>query len=106
VSTWVVCAGSVDHNVGSFWDRSIGYAKVSGRWGIAICASSGDFGDEPNEELWLFGDAPRAYRLQAVDKLPELLEKLVSATDETAATLKEKIGTTTQIARADRKSVV
>lgn len=100
VSTWVEFAGHVDHNAGYYWDRSIGYAKVSGKWGIAISATSGSMGDEPNEEFWLFGDAPRSYRLEAVDKLPELIEKLVTAADETAEQLKTKIETTTQVALA------
>jgi hypothetical protein len=90
VTAWVEFAGQIDHNAGQFWDRSIGYTKVSGKWGIAISTSSGSFGDEPDEELWLFGDAPRSYRLEAVDKLPELIEKLVGAADETAVKLKDK----------------
>jgi hypothetical protein len=100
VSAWVEIAGQVDHDAGCFWDRSLGYAKVAGKWGIAICTSSGDFGEEPNEEVWLFSDAPRSYRLEAVDKLPELLEKLVTAANETAEKLKEKVTTTGEIANA------
>lgn len=104
VTAWVEFAGDVDHNAGYSWERSIGYAKVSGKWGIAISTSSGSFGDEPNEEIWLFGDAPRSYRLDAVDKLPELIEELVGAADETAKKLRERIGTTSQIAHAITQS--
>jgi hypothetical protein len=32
--------------------------------------------DRETTEAWLFGDAPRALRLEAVDKIPDLLEKL------------------------------
>lgn len=100
VSTWVEFAGSVDHNIGWFWERSLGYAKVSGKWCIAIRTSSGDFSEEPNEEYWPFSEAPRAYRLEAVDRLLDLLEKLVTAADETTGKLKEKIDTTNQVAKA------
>jgi hypothetical protein len=104
VSTWLEFAGEVDHDLGRFWERSIGYAKVSGKWGIAIRTVAGDFGDEPESEYWPFSEAPRAYRLQAVDKVPELLEQLVTAADETANKLKEKIVHTTQIAQAIAQS--
>jgi hypothetical protein len=100
VSTWVEFAGSVDNVLGTFWDRSVGYAKVGGKWGIAIRTCRGDFGDEPDGEEWSFNDAPRAYRLEAVDKLPELLEQLVTEATETGEKLRAKIATTTQIANA------
>jgi hypothetical protein len=104
VTTWVEFAGHVDHDAGCFWERSMGYAKVSGKWGIAIRTKNGDFGNEPDAEYWPFSEAPRAYRLEAVDKLPELIEKLVAAADETADKLKEKISTTNQVARAIAQS--
>lgn len=106
VTTWVEFAGSVDHNAGCFWARSLGYAKISGKWGIAIRTMAGDFGDEPSEEYWPFSDAPRAYRLEAADKLPDLIEKLVTAADETAEKLKQKIDATNQVAQAIAQSPV
>ena len=60
---------------------------------------AGCVSDEPTtEEHWLFNDAPRSYRLEAADKIPDLLEALVIASDETAANLKKKIDDVRQVA--------
>jgi len=99
VTTWVVFASHVDEDIERFWERSIGYAKVSGKWGIAIGSRSGFF-DDPETESWLFADAPRAYRLDSVDKLPELLEQLVMTAEETAEKLKVKVAVVNEVARA------
>ena len=43
VSAWVDFAGEgIDPRTGAFWDCSLGYAKVSGQWGIAIRTRSGN----------------------------------------------------------------
>jgi hypothetical protein len=58
----------------------VGYAKVGNRWGIAVRCVSGDFSIPQNDNTtdeWLFNDAPRYLRLQAIDRVPELLENLV-----------------------------
>lgn len=97
VSAWAEVDGNVDGNTGRFWDRSIGYAKVSGKWGIAIRSRTGDF-EDVYEEAWRFSDAPRSYRLEALGKLPELLDQLVKATGETASALKSKVAATKEVA--------
>ena len=99
VSAWAKFAGDIDHNTGRFWDRSIGYARVSRVWGIAIRTRSGFLPDEQAEpEVWRFTDAPRAYRIEALAKLPDLLEQLVKATDKTTAALKNQAAATKQVA--------
>lgn len=67
--------------------REVGYAKVGGRWGLAIRSVSGhEAMDSYSEnEAWLFNDAPRLLRIDAVDKIPELFETL---TNEVAAATK------------------
>ena len=97
VPAWVKFAGDNDDVYQRFWTRSLGYAKVSGRWGIAIRTLSGDY-DAPIEEAWLFNDAPRSYRLDALEKLPDLLEELAKTSDDTARVLKSRIATTKQVA--------
>ena len=97
VSAWTEVDGHVDGNTGRFWDRSVGYAKVSGRWGIAIRTRTGDF-EDVHEEAWRFGDAPRSYRLEALERLPELLEQLVKATGKAANALKSKVAATKEMA--------
>lgn len=97
VSAWAEVDGHVDGNTGRFWDRSIGYAKVSGRWGIAIRTRTGDF-EDVYEEAWRFSDAPRSYRLEALEELPALLEQLVKVTGKTASALKGKVAATKEVA--------
>jgi hypothetical protein len=96
--TWVKIAGHVDVESEHFWERAIGYAKFGGNWRIGIRTRAGHFDTDPTEEYWVFSDAPRVYRVEAVDKLPELLEALVTSASETAAKLKEKIATANEIA--------
>lgn len=100
VSAWVEVAGHDDEGTLQFWDRSIGYGKVVRTWGLAIRSRAGFFDDpdEIREEVWLFNEAPRAYRLESLEKLPELLEKLAETANKTAAELKSKIALTKQVA--------
>jgi methyl-accepting chemotaxis protein len=72
--------------------NEVGYAKIDGKWGIALSSVSGDRynPDDDNVECWLFNDAPRALRIQAVAKIPDLLEKLIKDATETTAEVKEK----------------
>ena len=71
VWAWAKFAGETDLVAGYFWDRSIGYAKVSRVWGIAIRARSGPLElvtpERTETETWRFNDAPRSYRIQAAD---------------------------------------
>ena len=100
VSAWVEVAGDDDQDSLRFWDRSIGYGKVARTWGLAIRSRAGFF-DDPDEikdEVWLFNEAPRTYRLESLEKLPELLEKLAETANKTASELKSKIALTRQVA--------
>ncbi len=102
VAAWVPFDSHIDHDTGGFLNRSGGYAKVAGKWGIAIRSGSGviQYNPEGAYEEWLFGDAPRALRLNAVGHLPELLEKLVVEAAETTEKLRNKIGDVQQVAKA------
>jgi hypothetical protein len=75
-----------------FWTRAVGYAKVGGKWGLAIRSASGH--EEDNEytdcEVWLFSNAPRALRIDAVDKIPELFDKLTTEVEATTKTVDKK----------------
>lgn len=102
VSAWVQFAGEEDPMTGVYWFRSVGYDKVSSRtWGIAICYRVVDVDQVVRQDdEWLFNEAPRAYRLEALDKLPHLLEKLTKVADDMADALKKKVATTKQVATA------
>jgi len=66
-----------------YWSEDIGYSKINGKWGISIRRVEGNHRNPDREttEAWLFGDAPRALRLEAIDRIPDLLEKM---TDQAA----------------------
>jgi hypothetical protein len=79
VSTWVKVSAWTDDNNGFYTNRDLGYAKEGSKWGICLRIRQGVFGceDEEQYESWLFNDAPRALRVDAIDKLPDLLEQLI-----------------------------
>jgi len=92
VTAWHEFAGDEDRE-GDFWSHHVGYAKVEGKWGLAISVVSGNRSDTPDdydEQEWLFNDAPRWMRVNAIDHIPALLETLVSEVNKTAADLKKK----------------
>lgn len=91
VPVWHQYVGSHDQS-GDYWGRCIGYAKVSGRWGLALSIVSGNaqYGPDDDGEEWLFNDAPRSMRLEALDHVPALLETLVTQVGKAATELKAK----------------
>jgi hypothetical protein len=71
----------------------IGFAKSSkGKWAILITQDSGYQGPGQYErsDTWAFNDAPRSLRLEAMEKLPDLLEKIFRDTQETIEQIKTK----------------
>jgi enamine deaminase RidA (YjgF/YER057c/UK114 family) len=73
--------------------HEVGYAKVNGRWGVALRSfeDERDRDEYSNMERWLFNEGPRAMRVAAIAKIPDLLEELVKKADK--ATRKVKEGT-------------
>ena len=102
IPAWEKIAGDYDANTGSFWAHEIGYAKIDGKWGIALRTRDGDAADPEDEhiERWLFSDAPRKLRLDAIDKLPELLDRLIKEAESIAEKIKDKIGRAQQVVTA------
>lgn len=80
----------------------IGYAKVQGKWGIALRRIWGNEQLDHHEEEgpWLFNDAPREMRLQSVDQIPELFEALVKAASDTTKKIREKTESIREMAAA------
>jgi hypothetical protein len=70
----------------------IGYAKVNGTWGIALRSIAGSDFMERDEITgpWLFKDAPREFRLEAVEHIPKLIEALAKSAAQTREKLKAK----------------
>ncbi len=87
IEAWVEFYRARSEDGMEFDYNKVGYAKVNGKWGLAIKSGSGHeaFDERDRYEEWLFNDAPRALRIDAVDKIPELFDKL---TNEVAATTK------------------
>ncbi len=100
LTTWEKISRGND-DAGGYWSREVGYAKVDGRWGFAIRTVAGhDAMEKDDIELWRFHDAPRSYRIEALDKLPALLEGLITNTEKTAKKLREKTIEARQLAVA------
>lgn len=76
---------------GYYSGRSIGYAKVGNKWGLALSSFSGhaEYGPDDEQE-WLFNDAPRLMRLDAVDHIPALLDALVTEVGKKTSELRQK----------------
>src|SRR6266487_2710044 len=93
VPAWYKYDGYFEENSTEYSKAEIGYAKVSGEWGICLREVSG-FADDPTveqEERWQFDDAPRKMRLKAIDHLGDLLCALVTEADTTAEQLLAKV---------------
>jgi hypothetical protein len=105
VIAWERIRGWEEPDGGSYWGEDVGYAKVGGRWGIAIRERSGHNNADVHDcEEWLFADAPRELRISAIDKIPDLLDKLVKYADKTARKIDEKTAQTKELAAALTKA--
>lgn len=105
ITTWVtIQSGDGDRfrDDYSFWSRDIGYAKVNSKWGISLRKVDGEYTNPDDErvEEWPFNDAPRSLRLEAIDKIPELLEKLSKEAVETTKNIRAKLGEAQAVAEA------
>lgn len=106
ISAWHKIAGGSDDNSGFYWRRDVGYTAFSGgvlpdKWYIAIRDSSGNFeGDQYEERIWKFQDAPPWMQIEASGKLPELFETLVERVNETTEKVRARAVQTAPIADA------
>lgn len=98
VTVWIrIAKRPADPPNDDMWDESdlLGYAKIRGKWGIALQTTGEDISNPENctSEMWLFNDAPRRLRLLAIDKIGELLDGLtqiaVKTKDEIRGRLKD-----------------
>src|SRR5271170_7719142 len=76
LTVWVRVSGWDNHDEGGteFWLEQVGYTKIKSKWGLCLRRVDGDYQypDHDSEEIWPFNDAPRAQRLEALDKIAEL----------------------------------
>jgi hypothetical protein len=98
VACWTLIASHDDGH--SCWSQGVGYSIVNGEWRLAVRNVHGDDPENALEEVWPFNEAPLYLRTKAVDKLPDLLEAFVSATDAAANRLSKKVGPAQELAAA------
>jgi hypothetical protein len=93
VSGWIRFQSSITEDGIQYWFDEVGYDKINGKWGLAIRSISGDkrWDECSTSTEWLFNDAPRALRIDAVDKIPELFEKLTDEVTATTASIDQKL---------------
>lgn len=105
VSAWVQLSGNEDPDISTWWSRGVGYTKIHDKWGIALRTAKGNynFPDDDSEELWLFNDAPRWMRIEAVGKIPDLLEALLKQAEDTTKKIKNKTTQAYELAAAMTK---
>lgn len=100
IESWVRVRGWDDDD-GDYTHHELGYAKVNGEWGIALRVATGnEHRDWYKEDKWLFDGAPRQNRIDAIEKLPELLERLIKKAISTAKKIKEATAQTREVAAA------
>jgi hypothetical protein len=102
VSSWVTFYSDGE---GPFTDwHDIGYAKVSGKWGIAIRKNFEDLNAQQDNQIetteWQFSEAPREMRIQAIPFLPKVIEKLNEDAEKTTQVLNQKTGDAEALAQA------
>lgn len=99
IASWIRLDGREDGS-GNYTKRDLGYAKVGSKWGIALRTISGNHNtpEESSVEEWLFNDAPRALRIEAVEKLPDLFDHLGKEAEIAARQIKGKTERARQLA--------
>jgi hypothetical protein len=107
VSAWVRIRGNEDDATGDYWHESVGWAKIGRTCGIALRESRGNYHREDDvTNDYFFNDAPPSLRITAVDKLPELIDKLSRSAEKTARKLDEKTAVVEEIVAALKKARV
>jgi predicted KAP-like P-loop ATPase len=84
------------------WSEQVGYAKISGKWGIALRTVHENLNwplDDHVEE-WAFSEAPRQLRLKAVDLIPALLDNLAKTAADNTKKITEKTDEAQQLLTA------
>jgi hypothetical protein len=102
ISSWV---SFYVYEEGPFSDvHQIGYARVNGKWGIAIKKTFEDLSLSEGEQLdvteWQFCEAPREMRIAAITYLSQVVEQLNKDAEKTTELIKEKTSVAEQLAAA------
>ncbi|SRR5713101_6342931 len=71
----------------------LGYGKSGNKWGFIVEELFRDLNNPDRDDYdgWPFKEAPREFRIKAVDKIPELLEALVKKSAEVASDITKRV---------------
>jgi hypothetical protein len=104
ITVWVSVSGWDNNDEGgsNFWSEEVGYAKINGKWGVCLRRVEGSFShpDHDSIEIWAFNDAPRVQRLDALDKIPDLLQKLSVEAEKLTTRVKSRLSDVQVVANA------
>src|SRR2546423_10967116 len=86
VEGWVCVWGGEAPDGDSYFSYDLGYTKVTGKWGIALRHAEGrhSLPDWGSEDIKPFNEGRRDLRVAAIDKIPDLLEKLGAEAEATS----------------------
>lgn len=89
ITKWYAFEDSGTDESGDYFSREIGYAKVGGKWCLALAERSGNENAPDQEDFtpWAFNDAPRQLRIRAVKEIPKLLEALIEEAEKVTRAL-------------------
>ena len=89
IAKWHIFYGPFSDQDGDYHQTEIGYAKIGGKWCIALAEESGNVNDPEygSRTSWAFNDAPRQLRIRSVKEIPKLLEALVDEADKVTSEL-------------------
>jgi len=102
ISSWIQFASSTSADGLVEETHELGYAKINGKWGVAIRHISW-FAPDPEQNQvkeWLFADASRELRLKAIDYVPKLIEQLNNDAQNYTAKLTHKIAEAEELTKA------
>lgn len=102
VSAWVKFRDWTSEDQMQFSSDEVGYDKINGKWGLAIKTLAGHEAMDAYStyQEWLFNDAPRALRLKAIDKLPEVFDQLAVEVANTTKTVDQQLKRLEELAQA------
>jgi hypothetical protein len=96
VAAWVTLSAG-DKEAADAATRQLGYAKVNGRWCVALRQARGVRGSVGySEDVWPFTEAARWMRADSVHRLPDLLDALLRNVRE----MTERMRTKSELAKA------
>src|SRR5204863_4531725 len=105
---WVDTPGGwQDNNNGDFVSHKVGYAKIGVNWGIAlrVVVGNSNYDEVVSDERWLFNQAPRTLRLEGIDQLPDLIERLTKKAESTAKKIAKRTDDVRELATAMKQVV-